>query len=265
MSNKDTDIEIGKQSILWERRCKICNLANSHPELFKDLHLNVIEVGMSYNRALNILNDKIEKEFPELSKFNAPNMSSHFNSHISIPEKVTHEVIHQAGTPPSLQEINPEVGGFIQDMVNRKIGNEVSDYLNLDSLRSQMLSKLELLDTIIEKTDPNGDKIVDLDAMGYYTSLIKEIRSCIVDLNKIRQSKQLMGMIIKSLIEKSSFSSVRQLSREYDQIKQDLLSVGVDPTIVTRIDQDLRIKLAEIISSAARDSVSEVIRYYKLG
>jgi hypothetical protein len=253
------------QSILFERRCKICQMANSSPDIFKDLHINVLEVGMSLNRAMNLVNDRIRNECPEIALLNNQNLGVHFGSHITLPERVAHEIATAtSSTPPSLKEINPEVGTFIQDIIQKKIGNEVNDYLNLDNLRMRALEKLELLDGIIEKTSSNGDKIVDLDAMTHFTGLLKEIRSCVVDLNKVRNSRQLISMIIKNLIEKTTFETVRKLSREYDQVKKDLIDKGVGQDIVISMDQQLRINLAEIVSEVARSAIQDILRMYKL-
>lgn len=250
--------------VLFERRCKICTMAQANPDLFKDLHIQVLEVGSSLNRAMNYINSRIDTEQLQLTKLNNQNMSVHFASHITIPERVVSEIARATPAQPALKDVNPEIGSFVEDIVRRKVGNEVNDYLNLDSLRAQMMEKLQLLDDVVERETPTGEKTVDLDAMGYYTTLIKEIRSCIVDLNKIRQSKQLMTTIMKSLIEKSTFETVRQLSREYDQVKKDMLAAGVDQAIVTKTDQTLRIKLAEIVATTARAAIEDVTRTYKL-
>lgn len=259
MSNLATQSQIN-----WEYRCKICQLANTQPDLFKDLHVQVLEVGSSLNRAMNYINNRINNENLQIPTLNNQNMSVHFNSHIAIPNKVIHEVNSNSPTPPSLKDVNPEIGSFVEDIVRRKVGNDVNDYLNLDSLRAQMMEKLELLDGIVEKKTAAGDTIVDMDAMSHYTTLIKEIRNCIVDLNKIRQSKQLMSTIIKSLVEKTTFETVRQLSREYDQMRQDLIANGMDQALAIKVDQQLRMRLAEICATTARAAIEDVSRMYKL-
>lgn len=253
------------QCVLYEYRCKICGMANTNPDLFKDLHIQVLEVGSSLNRAMNYINNRIDQENLQIPKLNNQNMSVHFASHITVPERVNYEINKASPTPPSLKEVNPEIGSFVEDIVRRKVGNEVNDYLNLDSLRAQMMEKLELLDGIIERETSTGAKVVDLDAMQHYTSLVKEIRNCIIDLNKIRQSKQLMSTIIKSLIEKNSYDIMRQFGRHFNSMKQELIDGGIDPALVTKIDQDLRMRTAEIVAETARSAVADVLRTYKLG
>lgn len=248
----------------WEWRCKICQMAKTHPELFKDLHSQILEVGSSMNRAMNYINSRIDNEQIPIQKINNQNMGSHFSSHISIPERVNSELakLSLPGTS-TLSEAVPSIGHEVEDMVRRRVGNDVNDYLNLDQLRSQMMEKLEILDEVVTK-EADGKKLVDLEAMSTYTTLIKEIRSTIVDLNKIRSSKQLMNMVIKSLIEKQTVQTVRDLSREYDQVKKDLLESGVENTIVVRIDQQMRLRLAEIVAATAREAFADVMRAYKL-
>lgn len=251
-------------NVNYERRCKICNWVNTNPDLYKELHVQVLEVGSSLNRAMNYINHRIESDGLNITKVNNQNMGSHFSSHIAIPDKVTHELAKASPNSPLLRDVNPEAATFVQDIIRRKVGNEVSDYLNLDSLRSQLLEKLSMLDEIIEKEDASGKKIIDMDALSYYTTIAKEIRACIVDLHKVRQSKQLMNTMIQQLIRKSTFETVRQLSREYDQIRQDMLDAGVDTMIVNRTDQALRIKLAEVVTATAKSAIEDVVRMYKL-
>ncbi len=251
--------------VIFEHRCKICNMSKSHPELYTDLHSQILEAGASNARAMNHINSRIENEQIPLPKLNNQNMSAHFNSHVAIPNRVNQELArYGSGSDTStLVSVNPEVGREIEDMVRRKVGNEVNDYLNLESLRASLGEKLEFLDEVVTK-EVDGKKLVDLEAMSQYTVLVREIRSCIVDLNKIRQGKQLMNMVIKALIEKQTFQVVRELSREYDQVKKDLLEAGVDNTIVIRMDQGMRLKLAEIVATTARQALSDVTRSYKL-
>lgn len=249
--------------IIFERRCKICTMGQTNSELFKELHFNILEVGMSQNRAMNHYNRRIETENVDAPKLNNQNMSVHFASHITLPDRVNVELVRSSPQQPALREVNPEIGGYIDDLVRRKVGNEVSDYLNLDQLRARMMQKLEALDEVVER-EHDGKPVIDLEALKEYTTLIKEIRNTIVDLNKIRSSKQLMNIVIQSLIEKSTFNIVQQLSREYEQIKKDLLEAGMDSAAVIKIDQKQRIKLAEIVATTARQAVEDTIRTYKL-
>lgn len=240
-------------------------MSNTHVDLYKDLHSQILESGLSMNRAMNYINSRIDNEQIDCVKINNQNMAAHFNAHVSIPDRVNQELAKVPGAPnnPSLVSVNPSVGHEIEDMVRRKVGNEVNDYLNLESLRSSMMDKLEFLDEVTTK-EVDGKKLVDLEAMSQYTTMIKEIRNTIVDLNKIRQGKQMMNMVIKSLIEKTTFQVVKELSREYDQVKKDLLEAGVEHTIVTRVDQAQRIALARIVAVTARAAIEDVTKAYKL-
>lgn len=253
-----------KPQVVFEFRCKICKMANTHPELYKDLHSQILEVGSSMNRAMNYINARIDNEQIPLAKLNNQNMGVHFSSHITIPDRVNSELSKlTVASNPTLTSVNPAIGYEIEDMVRRRVGNDVNDYLNLDQLRSQMMEKLEILDEVVT-VEKDDKKLIDFDALTQYTSLIKEIRATIVDLNKIRSSKQLMNMVIKSLVEKQTFQVVRELSREYDQVKQDLLAAGVDQAVVVRVDQQMRVRLAEIVATTARSVIDDVSKAYKL-
>lgn len=252
--------------VIFEHRCKICQMAKSHPDLFKELHFHVLEVGSSHNRAMNLLNSRIDSDHLDIVKLNNQNMSVHFASHIMIAEREPgSNGKYLAPGQSKLSEVNPEVSGYVEDIVRRKVGNEINDYLNLDHLRAQLMDKLEFLDQIVTKETEDGKKYVDIETLDRYVSVTKEIRACIVDLNKIRQSKQLMSVIIKSLVEKNTFAIVQLLSKEYDSTKATLLAAGVSEEVVNRVDYDQRIRLAEVVATTARAAVEEITRAYKLG
>ncbi len=251
-------------TIIWQHRCKICKMSNQYPDLFRELHSQIFEVGVSQARAMKFINDRIDREKLPIEKLNSQNMSTHFNVHISLPERVDMEVSKINQQPPPLHDVSPEVGYIVEDMVRRKVGNEVADYLNLDGLRSQLAEKLEMIDTIIEKTDEGGNKSIDQDAMDLFLRAASEIRATITDLNKIRQGRQLINMVIKSLIEKYTFTVVRQLIKKYDDLRNDMVSMGVDDNTAVKVNQQLRLDAAEIVAQTARSAVADVTKTYKL-
>lgn len=247
--------------ILFQYRCKICQLAKSHPQIFKDLHQQVLEIGSSQTRSMNYINSRIEAEKLPIMKLNNQNMTAHFSNHITLPERVSVEITKQHPyTPPELKEVDPDMGYFIENMVRRKVGTEVTDYLNLDQLRSQISEKLELLDTIVGQ-EPGK---VDMPAMQLYAKLVTEIRNCIVDLNKIRQGKQLINSLIKSLIESYTFEVARQLTRDYDQIQVDLIAAGLDSSKAMNFSQGLKLHAAQIMAQTARSSIEDILKMYKI-
>lgn len=252
----------------WEHRCKICQMSKSHPDLFRDLHSQVLELGSNLTRAMHYVNSRIEAENIAIAKLNNINMSLHFSSHITIPDKVN-VGIEKAKEEIQARETKLAISnGATEDveaMVRRKVGNEVNDYLNLDSLRSQLTEKMQLIDEVVSIRDDNGKLKIDLNAVDSYTKLAKEIRSIIVDLNGIRQSRQLLNVVIKSLIERHTMEIMRTLLREYDQTKEDMIDAGVDKAITIKVIQNLKLKAAEVIAVTARAAVEDTLRLYKLG
>jgi hypothetical protein len=249
--------------VIYEYRCKICKLAEDDAELFKELHAYVLDAGMSHSRAMGIINGKIEKEYQYLSKLNAQNMSTHFSTHVSIVDRVNTELSKVAGT--SLSTVSTNANMAVEDMIRRKVGNEVSDYLNLDHLRTQITDKLAMIDTAINtRYEASDGKSVDLEYISTYARLAGEIRGCINDLNKIRQSRQLMSTVIKSLLERYTFDVAKQITREYDSVQKDLIKLGLDEGDAVRVVQGLKVSAAQIVAQTARAAVEDVLKTYKL-
>ena len=118
--------------IIYEYRCKLCQMSRTHPDLFRDVHSQILESGLSMNRAMNYINARIDSEQIDCAKLNNQNMKAHFNAHVAIPDRVNQELARVPGAPaaPTLSSVNPAIGHEIEDMVRRKVGNEVNDYLN---------------------------------------------------------------------------------------------------------------------------------------
>jgi hypothetical protein len=234
-------------------------------DLFKELHQLVLESNLSQTRAMMIINDHIEKRNLQIAKLNNQNMVTHFSNHISLSDRMANEVLKTTATKDqALVDVDPEVGEYVEDMVRRKLGNDVNDYLQLDRIRAMLMEKLEVLDGVVIESELDGSTKVDYEAMPHYVTMIREIRKCIVDVNKIRQSKQLISLIIKSLVEKNTLDIVRQMAREHEQIMKDLLDDGVPDTVVQKTRMKLGMRLAEVVAVTARNAVTDIMRSYKL-
>lgn len=259
-------IKSAQSPVLYQYRCKICQLSSSHPDFFKELHQLVLEANLSLTRAMNVMNDKIDRQALDIVKLNNQNMSVHFSNHISLTERMVNETSKTINPGnPALRDINPEVGLFVEDMLRRKLGNDVNDYLNLDRVRSMLTEKLEILDGMIARTGlDEADTQIDFEAMPHYIALVREIRKSVTDINKMRQSKQLISMVIKSLVEKNTIDIVRQMAREHDQVMKDLLVAGVPEQVVNDAKLKLGMRLAEVVAVTARNAISDVMRSYKL-
>lgn len=251
--------------LAFERRCKLCQLIHTNPELYKDIHSQILELGMSNTRGVHYINERIESEHLQLPLFNKNNFDAHFGSHITIEDKVNKELSKLNPSSITARPVTPEVGQLVEDMVRRKVGNEVNDYLNMDQLRIQLQEKADLIDTIIEKKDENGNQIIDKDAIETFTRIIDRIRNIIVDLNKIRQSRQIISNIMQSTVEKLSMKLMRQFMAEFDNIQQQIESLNVDPIRLNNIIQTSKVNIASILGTTAREVMSEIIMAYKLG
>lgn len=253
----------GFSQLRYEFRCKICRLSQEHPELYIQIHEMVLKERLTYTAALQRANHYIEEHQLGIALLNIVNIGSHFRKHIGADQRVA-MVISQEIEPPSFSP-PPKVAKAMQKMVDEHVGDEVDDFRNLDNIRSRLTAQLDVLENQLNTVDPVTKATrLSHQAVGLYKELIGEIRNCINDLNKMRQSERLIKTVVQQLLDRMTFAIIPQLLDEYTIIAEELSHHGTPTEIVRNIDERLRTKTAQIIATTARAAVVEIQRTFKL-
>lgn len=249
--------------IRYEFRCKICRLSQEHPELYLQIHEMVLKERLTYTAALQKANHYIEEKQLGIALLNIVNIGSHFRKHIGADQRVAMVIANEI-EPPSFAPA-PKVAKAMQRMVEEHVGDEVDDFRNLDNIRSRLTTQLDVLETQLNTVDPLTKATrLSHQAVGLYKELIGEIRNCINDLNKMRQSERLIKTVVQQLLDRMTFAIIPQLLDEYTIISEELAHHGTALEVVRNIDERLRTKTAQIIATTARAAVVEVQRTFKL-
>lgn len=249
--------------IRYEFRCKICRLSQEHPELYLQIHEMVLKERLTYTAALQKANHYIEEKQLGVALLNIVNIGSHFRKHIGADQRVAMVIANEI-EPPSFAPA-PKVAKAMQRMVEEHVGDEVDDFRNLDNIRSRLTTQLDVLETQLNTVDPLTKATrLSHQAVGLYKELIGEIRNCINDLNKMRQSERLIKTVVQQLLDRMTFAIIPQLLDEYTIISEELAHHGTSLEVVRNIDERLRTKTAQIVATTARAAVVEVQRTFKL-
>jgi len=279
---------VGVDALIFEHRCKICQLSKEAPDLFKELHELILVQSWLRSRAMNVINTKIREEGRPLKILNSVNMTMHFNKHVQLDERVATAVNKaESQTPevsvvprrPRLADIAPEAAGAVEQMLDQKVGSELQDYSNLNDLIEIAREKLSLLDQHIEvetSIGPDGQpqigsdgkpivrKGLSLEALQVYTKLISELRNCIVDLNKVRRSGSLMLLAMRSLAEKFSRSSSIQMIAEFEAVATLCRKHNIPESEIMHAVEGLKMRTVDILIDNARIAIDEVMAQYKI-
>jgi hypothetical protein len=246
---------------VFQFRCKICNLSKSHSPIYEELHRKVIVEHMKLSSAQEFVNSRL-KDSPGFQPLNMANLSVHFSRHAPVKARAAYEISRQESSRSA--ELLPNTSEVVQ-MIEARVGTEVDDFKDMAALRTKLQEKLQLVEATIVQEDPStGNKGVNRLSLQVYTEVIKEVRACINDLNKMRQSERLMSSIVKALVDRMTFNVIPQLMDEYKLVTEAMHDKGVDPIIVKMVDERLRLRLAQIIGETARNAVVDVSREFKI-
>ena len=87
--------KIRKISPKLAAQCKLCKLLQTHPELWTEVHEQVLVQGMSKSQVVRWLNSRIEilnvdlEDEEKLPTFSDQNFSKHFSQHITDFDKMS--------------------------------------------------------------------------------------------------------------------------------------------------------------------------------
>jgi hypothetical protein len=256
----------------------VCQLARSHPDIFKQIHELVLEQQVSQTQTAKIVNNKaVELSLSDYKPLNAMNMSGHFRYHIALEERAAaaltkYSQIGDGGVQPTplLVAVSPEAGASVDSMVHRQVGTELKDYNRLESLYEDLNEKLAFVSTYIneikDKSEAAGstESPIDLDLIMAYQKLAAETRAIIGDINKVRQGSKLVTMVVQSLLESMMQDMMRQMSELYNSHNEALISIGIEESKSLKMSHEMKIRSAEIMANVARSAVDEVLKSYKI-
>jgi hypothetical protein len=254
-----------KKDIKFQFRCKICIYLKTNPAIYDMIHNAVLRDHFSYSATIAYINKYLADNDIDLPPLNLVNFSTHFKMHVS-PE--TAGIIAAKGcdiVTTAIQKANPgnktlaSVAQSIQDS-----GSEQDDFKNMDDVRKKITQVMEVLHSQLEEVDVDGQLKLNRVSVELFIRLISEVRACIAELSKMRQSEKLMRMVVQTIIDKVQLSIAPQLIDEFAVIAEELKEIGLDSETITKIDNRLRSRTAHIIATTSRSAVHDVQRKFKL-
>jgi hypothetical protein len=210
--------------------------------------------------AYELINQKLFDK-PDFKPLNKVNVCKHFNLHAPTKAK-TAMALTKAVSTHAIMGKRTMASPELVKMVTEKVNQDVGDFNDLSSIRDKLLDKLQSLDNHITNTGEDGQ--MDRWAVQLYSTLAAEIRACVVDLNKMRQSERLMKSVVQTLLDKLMLGVTPLLLDEYDVIINALRDKGIDTGFVDMIDERLRTRTAKIMTDTARMAVMEVSKQFKI-
>lgn len=213
-------------------QCKVCQIAKKlHDEtLFKQIH----ELRFLKNYTLEELVTYIVPkmvQYPEKSVPNIMNLSKHFNKHCSTDLIATYKVQNRRRTT-TLARADRTLSTDIKDTVS-KIENV------MDEKRVEIYAGLETLYQTLQNRfndyDTKNNGVMDNANAYIYAGVVKELRGCLKELNQIKQSEQVLRLVINTAFSNYTLETLQGVLAELQQMKQVLKFYIKDITVLDNL------------------------------
>ncbi len=238
-------------------RCKVCKFASLDEKFFAKIHTMRFQDNFSLPKLAKHINTYIEKKDYDVVPINVMNLSSHFKNHIPIElqaqyeiqaakKGITKEVTEQQDVPQSIKKISRTI-----------VEERINTYISLEDLYLILIKRFEDFDA------GEGNEI-DNDNYASYVSVVKELRTCLTELNKMKQSEQLTRLILQTAFQEYTTGTLKGIIEELDQFKTSLRSYIKDQDTIERLVDNIKMGIGEHITRSSKVALEAVRAEYKI-
>lgn len=243
------------------KNCKLCKLGLHDPSLLNKIH----HLRFKNNLGLRNLEAEVNKLIPLSDKEEIRNIVSvsyvALQNHLSEHTSKRLSIKYKAQCAVAKARITRE-----SHIVNPAVTDELKKYEKESINLFDGLTNLYLrLNTRFDDFDmEQGGKIKlgllpgEKGNLEGYSVLSKELRTCLVELNKMKQDDQLKKNIIHFTMKQYTYAIIEHIMRELDGLKKSLHIHIKNEEIVDGIVEMLRNNLATNLSKSANDVVRKV-------
>jgi hypothetical protein len=174
----------------------------------------------------------------------------------------------------TIRQLNADVsaGELSLEQLSQNYGAEVDDietHINtcIIASRSGYNILAQLLDDIntvaAERKEAHENDDTNVDAMDQYIALIREARSTVLAMDKLKPSEELVRAIIQQILTPFVNQCALITVDECGRLRDDLQSY-IEPELYSRLDQSIKTILRRIAMRLRRDTSDLVPRLRKL-
>ena len=243
------------------KNCKLCKLGLHDPALLNKIH----HLRFNNNLALRNLEDEVNKLIPLADKQEVRDIES--VSYVALQNHLAEHTSKRLGIKYKAQcavikaRINRE-----SPLVNPEVTNEIKKYekdaINLFENLTNLYIRLNTRFDDFDMSQGGKIKLGELPGekgnLEGYSVLSKELRTCLVELNKMKQDEQLKKNIIHFTMKQYTYAIIEHIMRELDGLEKSLHSHIKNEEIVKSLVEMLRNNLATNLSKSANDVVRKV-------
>jgi hypothetical protein len=235
-------------------KCKICKINKIDNPLFEKIH----ELRFKDNLTLEQLQDYVNLHLQN-NPVNLMNLSTHFTKHIPVDLKAQYAMKVKEHIPLKIKEekLVPE---SLKNKANKMVKDKVDLYRGLEDLYVTLKERFEAFDKINFVVEGNERKLMPLSLDGY-SMFTKELRSCLSELNKMKQSEQLLKFLVETVMKEYTMGTLQGIHKELEELKNVLRFYIKDPNVVANTLDSIKENIGGHLSLSSKAALNAVKEY----
>lgn len=230
------------------KRCKICKINQLKSDLFEKIHELRFKNGYTLEELVKYINTDLNTK-----KYNLMNLSSHFKSHIPIELKAKYEMQVQT-KETALKAEERDVSDKLRQQAEKLVAGKIDLYKNLEEIYKTLEVRFRVFDGM------QGKIMHGLNIDGY-TSITKELRSCLVELNKMKTSEQLIKIAINSVMKTYTIGALQGMHKELELLRNTLKFYIKDQSVVSTMLDNIKENVGTHFSESSKSALQTVKEY----
>lgn len=235
-------------------KCKICKINKINNDLFEKIHELRFKDNLTLEQLQDYTNSNLQENFVNLM-----NLSTHFTKHIPVDLKakyamqVREKMLLRAGEENSVPE-------SLKEKINIIVKDKVDLYRGLEDLYSTLKERFEVFDKMNFVSDGEEKKLMPLSLDGY-SMFAKELRSCLSELNKMRQSEQLLKFLVETVMREYTTGTLQGIYKELEELKNVLRFYIKDPMVISNTLDSIKENIGGHLSTSSKTALNAVKEY----
>lgn len=235
-------------------KCKICKIHNINETLFSVIH----DLRFKENLSLEKIQDYVNTQGDY--QVNLVNLSTHFNKHIPVELKAKYHMQVQKQEVRKVSEENA-VSTAVKEKVDEVVDSKIDLYTELEKMYVTLKQRFDTFDKFNYIVDGQVGPILSPLSLDGYQMFTKELRSCIVELTKMKQSEQLIKFLIETVMKNYTLGTLQGIYKELEELRNTLRFYVKDQHTVTNIIDMTKESINGHFSESSKSALQTVKEY----
>ena len=253
--------------MIVDKRCKLCKIGLADPKLLVKIHdkrfrdIDPLSLRMLTDEVSEIIRTSDIEAIQKLEKISFVSVQNHFSKHVSMSNKIKYkaQVLTKAthNTRKSLEvptEVTVELAKIDKERVNL--------YEDLTDLYLLMKNRFDAFDETYGAImlGSQGEK----GTLEAYSMLSKELRACLGELNKMKQSEQITKNVLHFALKHYTKIIIEEVLREIENLNHLLTPHIKDDRYLADIINTIQHNFGTYITRGASETLSKTNNQFNL-